>query len=68
LGARRWPDQPGWPRTPVSAPGVGGARRLARSGALVSQITTDGMCHLEVDLVTDKLAGWDLNALDFLFI
>jgi hydrogenase nickel incorporation protein HypB len=44
------------------------ARRLARSGALVSQITTDGMCHLEVDLVTDKLAGWDLNVLDFLFI
>jgi hydrogenase nickel incorporation protein HypB len=44
------------------------ARRLARSGALVSQITTDGMCHLEVELVINKLAGWDLNALDFLFI
>jgi hydrogenase nickel incorporation protein HypB len=44
------------------------ARRLARSGAPVRQITTDGMCHLEVDLVTDKLADWDLGALDFLFI
>ena len=44
------------------------ARRLARSGALVSQITTDGMCHLEVELVISKLAGWDLSALDFLFI
>jgi len=44
------------------------ARRLARSGAPVRQITTDGMCHLEADLVTDKLADWDLGALDFLFI
>lgn len=44
------------------------ARRLARSGALVRQITTDGMCHLEADMLAGKLEGWDLNALDFLFI
>lgn len=44
------------------------ARRLARSGALVRQITTDGMCHLEADMVAAKLEGWDLDGLDFLFV
>ncbi|GIV84293.1 MAG: hydrogenase nickel incorporation protein HypB [Candidatus Roseilinea sp.] len=44
------------------------ARRLARSGAPVRQITTDGMCHLEADMLAGKLEGWDLDALDFLFI
>src|SRR5687768_3207927 len=44
------------------------ARRLARSGAPVRQIVTHGLCHLEARLVADHLAGWDLAALDFLFI
>ncbi len=44
------------------------ARRLERSGAPVRQIVTAGVCHLEADMVTDYLEGWDLNDLDFLFI
>ena len=44
------------------------ARRLARSGALVRQIVTDGGCHLEADLVGAHLEGWDLAALDLLAI
>jgi len=34
------------------------AKRLARSGAPVRQIVTDGLCHLEADMVRDHLAGW----------
>ena len=44
------------------------ARRLARSGAQVRQIETGDLCHLEASLVERHLAGWDLGALDFLFI
>ena len=44
------------------------ARRLARSGAPVRQIVTAGICHLEAEMVATHLAGWDLAALDFLFI
>jgi hydrogenase nickel incorporation protein HypB len=44
------------------------ARRLARSGAPVRQIVTAGMCHLEADIIAAHLEGWDLAALDFLFI
>jgi hydrogenase nickel incorporation protein HypB len=44
------------------------ARRLAESGAPVRQIMTHGMCHLEADMVRAHIDGWDLNALDFLFI
>ena len=44
------------------------ARRLARSGAPVRQIVTAGICHLEAEMVAAHLAGWDLAALDFLFI
>jgi hydrogenase nickel incorporation protein HypB len=44
------------------------ARRLARSGAATRQIVTDGMCHLEADLVSAHLEGWDLAALDLLVI
>lgn len=44
------------------------ARRLARSGAPVRQITTAGICHLEAEMVERHLEGWDLNDLDFLFI
>ena len=34
------------------------ARRLARSGAPVRQVVTDGLCHLEADMVRDHLDGW----------
>jgi hydrogenase nickel incorporation protein HypB len=44
------------------------ARRLARSGAPVRQIETGTRCHLEADMVERRLDGWDLAALDFLFI
>lgn len=46
------------------------ARRLARSGALVRQIETRDMCHLEADMVGNHIeaAGWDLAELDYLFI
>ncbi len=44
------------------------ARRLARSGAPVKQIVTGTVCHLEAEMVRSSLDGWDLAALDFLFI
>jgi hydrogenase nickel incorporation protein HypB len=34
------------------------ARRLARTGAPVRQVTTDGLCHLEADMVRDHVVGW----------
>ena len=44
------------------------ATRLARSGAPVRQISTGTTCHLEAQMVADALEGWDLDALDVLFI
>jgi hydrogenase nickel incorporation protein HypB len=44
------------------------ARRLASSGAPVRQINTHGICHLEAEMVGKHLEGWDLAALDYLFI
>jgi hydrogenase nickel incorporation protein HypB len=47
------------------------ARRLAASGAPVSQINTHGICHLEAEMVGKHLEGWDgvdLGQLDYLFI
>src|SRR5204863_6919723 len=44
------------------------ARRLAASGAPVRQITTSTVCHLEAQMVSGALEGWDLAALDTLFI
>jgi len=44
------------------------ARRLARSLAPVKQITTGTVCHLEAEMVASALEGWDLEALDILFI
>ena len=44
------------------------AARLARSKAPVRQITTGTTCHLDAVMVQDALEGWDLTALDFLFI
>jgi hydrogenase nickel incorporation protein HypB len=44
------------------------AARLARSEALVKQITTGTVCHLDAEMVERALADWDLNSLDCLFI
>jgi hydrogenase nickel incorporation protein HypB len=44
------------------------ARRLARSGAPVKQITTGTVCHLEAEMVAAALDGWPWEGLDFLFI
>jgi hydrogenase nickel incorporation protein HypB len=44
------------------------ARRLARSEVPVRQITTGTVCHLEADMVAAALEGWDVAALDLLFI
>ncbi len=44
------------------------ARRLAEAGVPVKQINTDGRCHLEAQMISDHLSGWDLNQLDYLFI
>jgi len=44
------------------------AARLARSGALVRQITTGTICHLDAAMVEHALDGWALDQLDFLFL
>src|SRR5207248_5679977 len=44
------------------------AVRLARSGALVRQITTGTVCHLDASMVEKALADWDLGQFDFLFL
>jgi hydrogenase nickel incorporation protein HypB len=44
------------------------ARRLASSGASVRQINTHGICHLEAEMVSKHLEGWNLAELDYLFI
>ena len=44
------------------------ARRLAASGAPVRQINTHGICHLDADMISKHLDGWDLAKLDYLFI
>ena len=44
------------------------ARRLARAEAPIRQITTGTVCHLEAEMVCKALEGWNLQALDFLFI
>ena len=44
------------------------ARRLARFGFPVRQITTAGACHLDARMVERALADWDLASLDLLFI
>jgi hydrogenase nickel incorporation protein HypB len=44
------------------------ARRLAASGAPVRQINTHGICHLDAEMITKHLDGWELSDLDYLFI
>ena len=44
------------------------AARLARAQVPIKQITTGTLCHLEAAMVRSAIEGWDLEALDFLFI
>ena len=44
------------------------ARRLARYGFPVRQITTAGACHLDARMVAKALEGWDLGKMDLLFL
>jgi hydrogenase nickel incorporation protein HypB len=44
------------------------AARLGRACPQVRQITTGTICHLDAKMIDKALEGWDLNALDFLFI
>jgi hydrogenase nickel incorporation protein HypB len=44
------------------------ARRLARSGVPVRQITTAAECRLDAEMVGDALAGWETGPLDVLFV
>jgi hydrogenase nickel incorporation protein HypB len=44
------------------------ARRLARYGFPVQQITTGGTCHLDGRMIEKHLAAWKLEDIDLLFI
>jgi hydrogenase nickel incorporation protein HypB len=44
------------------------AERIQRLGVKVTQINTEGGCHLEANLVQRALDDFDLDALDLLFI
>jgi hydrogenase nickel incorporation protein HypB len=44
------------------------ARRLATAGVPVRQITTGTVCHLDASMLDEALAGWDLAAIDLLFV
>ena len=44
------------------------AKRLAASGAPVRQINTHGLCHLDAEMISKHLEGWELADLDYLFI
>lgn len=44
------------------------ARRLARSGAPVKQVLTDGLCHLEAHMLARHLDGWLPDGTRLLFV
>ena len=44
------------------------ARRLARFGFPVKQITTGGTCHLDARMIERALADWPLDSVDMLLI
>jgi len=44
------------------------AARLARTQALVKQIITGTVCHLDAAMIERALDGWNLDGLDLLFI
>jgi hydrogenase nickel incorporation protein HypB len=37
------------------------AKRLAASGAPVRQINTHGICHLDAEMISKHLDGWELD-------
>ncbi len=57
-----------WPCSPAISRPMPTPRRLARYGFPVRQITTAGACHLDARMVRRALEGWDLAAIDLLFI
>ncbi|PWI42780.1 hydrogenase nickel incorporation protein HypB [Streptomyces sp. ICBB 8177] len=44
------------------------ARRLARSGAPVRQVLTDGLCHLEADMLRSHVDAWLPDGTRLLFV
>lgn len=44
------------------------ARRLARCGYPVKQITTGGACHLDARMIERALSDWPMDGFDLLFI
>jgi hydrogenase nickel incorporation protein HypB len=44
------------------------ARRLNSTGALVQQITTGTVCHLDAEMIATATSSWPIEALDFLFL
>lgn len=44
------------------------AARLSRACSQVRQITTGTVCHLDARMIANALEGWNLRAIDFLFI
>ncbi len=44
------------------------AARLARSGAMVKQVVTGTICHLDAQMIENALEEWKLDELDLLFI
>lgn len=44
------------------------ARRLARSGYPVKQITTAGACHLDASMIERAIEQWPLEEIDYLFV
>lgn len=44
------------------------ARRLARAGFPVKQITTGGTCHLDASMIIKALSDWNLDDIDVLFV
>ena len=44
------------------------ARRIARAGFPVKQVSTGGICHLDASMVARALADWDLDGIELLFI
>lgn len=44
------------------------AKRLAKAGFPVKQITTGDTCHLDASMIIRALDDWDLDSIDILFI
>ena len=44
------------------------ARRLARAGFPVKQITTGSTCHLDASMIIKALSDWNLDDIDILFV